>query len=170
MPTATPEQWKTTVLQRLPNRPATDAIARWWPVTSARVAALAEWRPSKAAATDAIAVWRPRVSATAKAVAQWRPPSPATVKATLLALTHIAGVEGFACKRVLIDLWDVDQASPDYAHDLVRRAFQERNADRLVILNADPQTAQHLNAAAAAHGVAYRVSVFQRLNDLLPFT
>ena len=171
--TASLDEQKTTFRGRLLGLPSASSIGSWRPPSLTSLTEATRSRvPAIAAATrdrlpeppsrEDLTRWR-------TAVASWRPPEWATVRATAVELVHVAGVEGFRCNRVEVDLWDTDEASPEFARELVRRAFEQEKADRLVVLNADPDTAEHLRAAAAARGVTYRVQVFLRLNDLLPF-
>jgi len=171
--TASLEQPKTTFRERMTSLPSASALGSWRPPSLAAVSAATRTRvPAVAAATrDRMpdAPTREDLARWGSAVASWRPPSWSTVRATTVALFHIAGVEGFAVERTIVDLWDVEEATPEYARQLVHNAFARDKADRLVVLNADPVTANRITDAAAAHGAAYRTTVSLRLVDLLPF-
>lgn len=183
--TASLEQQKTTTFrERVTNLPSASPLSSWRPpsltaiteATRTRVPAVAaatrDRVPALAAATRErmpAAPTREDLSRWGTAVASWRPPSWSTVRATTVALFHIAGVEGFAVERTIVDLWDVDEVTPEDARQLVHDAFARDKADRLVVLNADPVTADRIADAAAARGAAYRTTVSMRLVDLLPF-
>lgn len=174
--TAPPADWKSTIRGRIPALPAVRAD-EWRRRSAAALTAVNGWSRTAvkgwsryaATASSAAKDWRRHGATGVGAIRSWRAPQWSTVKATSLALVHVAGVEGFRCKRFRVDLWDVDHASPEFARRLVRRAFEEHGADQLVVHNADPQTAARLQQAAAAHGATYRLQVFLRLTDLLPF-
>ena len=171
--TASLEQPKTTFRERMTSLPSASALGSWRPPSLAAVSAATRTRvPAVAAATrDRMpdAPTREDLARWGSAVASWRPPSWSTVRATTVALFHIAGVEGFAVERTVVDLWDVQEVTPEYARQLVHNAFSLDKADRLVVLNADPVAAGRITDAAAAHGAAYRTTVSLRLVDLLPF-
>jgi len=171
--TASLEQPKTTFRERMTSLPSASALGSWRPPSLAAVSAATRTRvPAVAAATrDRMpdAPTREDLARWGSAVASWRPPSWSTVRATTVALFHIAGVEGFAVERTIVDLWDVDEVTPEYARQLVHDAFARDKADRLLVLNADPVAAGRITDAAAAHGAAYRTTVSLRLVDLLPF-
>ncbi|MGZ4687914.1 hypothetical protein [Oryzihumus sp.] len=182
--TASLEQPKTTFRERMTSLPSASTLSSWRPPSLAAVTAAARTRvPAVAAATRArvpaiaaatrdrmpTAPTREDLARWGSAVASWRPPSWSTVRTTTVALFHIAGVEGFAVERTVVDLWDVHEVTPEYARQLVHNAFARDKADRLVVLNADPVMAGRITDAAAAHGAAYRTTVSLRLVDLLPF-
>lgn len=166
--TASPTDWKSTLRGRIPALPPVNA-AQWQRHGAAALTAVKGWSRYGTTATAVAKDWRKHGATAVNEIRTWRAPEWSTVKATSLALVHIAGVEGFRCKRARVDLWDVNEASPEFARDLVRRAFDEQQADRLVVHNADPHTATQLQKAAAAHGATYKLQVFLRLTDLLPF-
>jgi hypothetical protein len=153
--TVTPASWKTLVRGRVPALPALDA-GRLRRAGSRALVEARDWRRHGATAVAEVRTWR---------LPEW-----STVKATSLALIHVAGVEGFGVKRFKADLWEVHEVSAEFASGLVQRAFVEEKADRLVVLNADPLSAQRIGAAAAAHGAAYRTTVSLRMVDLLPLS